>query len=217
MVTPRGWLPRRRHLLSLALGLGLAAPACADAAPPPLPAPPIVDVAAWGGSAPSDAAALPTHRIRHITLHHQGEIFQPDGDVAAYLRRLQSWSRLSKRWVDIPYHYVVAPDGRIYAARAETLPGDTNTDYQPQGHALVMLLGNFEEQQPGVAQLRATAELMAWLASKHGLSVAEIASHRDYSEQTVCPGRHLYAYLNSGWLRAAVAAQLAGETVPAPY
>lgn len=190
-----------RRALHTALLLALAG--CAAVRPP---APPIVTVEAWGGT-PATAPA-PMHRIRKITLHHQGETWKEGADVQAYLRRLQQWSRLTRRWADIPYHYVIAPDGRIHAARPLDQAGDTNTEYDPRGHALVMLVGNFEEQQPTAAQLDAAVALTAWLAREHGLGLDDIASHKDYSAQTVCPGRHLYAHLSSGWFRAQVAKRL---------
>lgn len=182
-----------------ALALLLALAGCSHA-------PRIVGVEAWGGSTAAQSAA--PQRISHITLHHQGELWQDGADVQAYLRRLQQWSRQTKHWADIPYHYVIAPDGRIYAARPLAQAGDTNTEYDPRGHALVMLLGNFEEQQPTPAQLGAAVELSAWLAREHGLGPEAIASHKDFSAQTVCPGRNLYAYLQSGWFRAEVAKRL---------
>lgn len=185
-----------------ALALLAALAGCASMRPAPM----IVSVDAWGGSAA--AATAPPQHIERITLHHQGEVWKDGTDVEAYLRRLQQWSRLTKRWADIPYHYVIAPDGRIYAARPLQQAGDTNTEYDPRGHALVMLVGNFEEQQPTPAQLGAAVELTAWLAREHRLGLDAIASHRDYSQQTVCPGRNLYAYLESGWFTAEVAKKL---------
>jgi hypothetical protein len=191
------------RLVALLAALALAG--CAGNAPRPPAAvapPPIIAVDAWGGT-PAVTAA-PPQRITHITLHHQGEIWREGTDPVAYLRRLQQWSRLTKRWADIPYHYVIATDGRIFAARPLAPPGDTNTEYDPQGHALLMLVGNFEEQQPTAEQLDSAVALAAWLAREYGLGTDAIASHKDYSHQTVCPGQHLYAYLASGWFRAEV-------------
>jgi len=198
-------------LLAALLSLLLAG--CASS-PSVLPPPSIVPVTTWGGS-PGAAPGEP-QRISHITLHHQGESWVVGKDPVAYLRRLQQWSRQTKGWADIPYHYVIAPDGQIYAARDLGLAGDTNTEYDPRGHALVMLLGNFEEVEPSREQLVSTAELMAWLAQTHGLSEKSIASHKDHSSQTVCTGRTLYAYLESGWLQGAVAARLDGRAMPPP-
>lgn len=191
-----------------AFALLLTLGGCAGA--PPSPAmPPVVDVAAWGGTTVPTGGA--PQRITHVTLHHQGELWKDGADVAAYLRRLQHWSRATKRWADIPYHYVIAPDGRIYAARPLAQAGDTNTEYDPRGHALVMLLGNFEEQQPTPAQLDAALALTTALAHRHGLGADAVASHKDFSHQTVCPGRHFYdAQLANGRFQAEVARRLAG-------
>ncbi|MBV8033455.1 peptidoglycan recognition family protein [Roseateles sp.] len=185
------------------LALLLALAGCANAPPK---APQIVSVEAWGGSPP--AARDAPQNIHHITIHHQGEIWKEGTDPEAYLRRLQQWSRLTKHWADIPYHYVIGTDGRIYAARPLLQAGDTNTEYDPRGHALIMLVGNFEEQQPTQAQLDAAVELTAWLAREHHLGLDAIASHKDFSKQTVCPGKNLYAYLESGWFKAEVAKKL---------
>src|SRR3954467_7026796 len=98
--------------------------------------PGIVPVAAWGGTA-ADPALARQQRITHITLHHQGEPFKPGTDPQAYLRKLQSWSRSTKHWADIPYHYIIDLDGRIYAGRDIDYAGDTNTEFDPMGHALI--------------------------------------------------------------------------------
>ena len=118
----------------------------------------IVPVANWGGT-PADAAKARQHKISHITLHHQGEPFKPGTDPEAYLRRLQAWSRAEKGWLDIPYHYVIDLDGRIYGARDIAYAGDTNTEYDPSGHALIEVVGNFEEVEPNRQQLDAAVKL----------------------------------------------------------
>ncbi len=197
----------------MTLFLAFAAPlltlSCAHRAeaPPAAPAPAIVSVQAWGGT-PADTSRARMHQIRRITLHHGGTPFTRDRDVAQHLRNLQDWSRREKGWIDIPYHYVIDLDGRIYEARDIRFAGDTNTEYDPVGHALVMVLGNYEEAEPTPAQLAAVADTMAMLAARFGLGVEAIAAHRDYSARTVCPGRHLYRFLQDGSLAAAVRARL---------
>lgn len=164
-----------------------------------------IAVEAWGGLA-SPMPAQP-QAISWITVHHQGELWEPTADVAAYLRRLQTWSRRSKGWVDIPYHFIVAPDGQVYAGRPWALPGDTNTDYDPRGHLLVMLLGNFEIQHPTARQWDATVRLLATLQRRFALQAERIGSHRDHAHHTVCPGAHLSARFPE--LKSAVADLLA--------
>ncbi|MBL8519669.1 MAG: N-acetylmuramoyl-L-alanine amidase [Betaproteobacteria bacterium] len=195
----------------LATAIGLAS--CAQPSPPAIPASrsggalEVVPVSAWGGT-PADAAKGRVHDIRRITLHHGGTTFTRDKDVAQHLRNLQAWSRREKGWIDIPYHFVIDLDGRVYEARDIRLAGDTNTEYDPAGHALVMVLGNYEEIEPTPTQLAAVADTMAMLARRYRLGVDTIGSHRDHSKQTVCPGKHLYRYLQDGRLVAAVKGRL---------
>ncbi|MET0856037.1 MAG: peptidoglycan recognition family protein [Telluria sp.] len=170
----------------------------------------IVPVAQWGGT-PADAALARKQEITHITLHHQGEPFPVGKDPVKYLQNLQTWSRATKKWLDIPYHYVIDLDGRIYEARKIEFAGDTNTEYDPKGHALIEVVGNFEEVQPNQKQLDAVVDLMALLAAKHKVSIDGIAGHKDYTTGTVCPGVNLYRYLQDGYFRQKVALRLARE------
>ena len=170
----------------------------------------IVPVGAWGGT-PADAARARRQTITHITLHHQGEPYKAGTDPRQYLRNLQTWSRNTKHWLDIPYHYIIDLDGNIYEGRKIDFAGDTNTEYDPTGHALIEVVGNFEEVEPNQQQLDAVVRLMAMLAHKYDVPLDHIASHRDFSTQTVCPGANLYRYVQDGYFRHKVALRLAQE------
>lgn len=168
----------------------------------------IVPVSAWGGTL-ADPAKARRHTITSITLHHQGETFAPGKDPVQYLRNLQSWSRASKQWLDIPYHYVIDLQGRTYAARDIAFAGDTNTSYDPTGHALIEVVGNFEEVEPNQQQLDAVVDMMALLVVRHRVSIDTIRGHKDHA-QSLCPGTNLYRYLENGYFRHKVALRLAG-------
>ncbi len=154
----------------------------------------------WGGAPAIDSLAK-KHSITHITLHHQGESFPKGKDPIQYLRNLQKWSRTAKNWIDIPYHYVIDLDGKIYEGRNINYAGDTNTEYDPTGHVLIEVVGNFEEVEPNEQQLRAAVQTMAWLAKKYSVPVDSIRAHKDYSTKTVCPGKNLYQYIENGWIK----------------
>jgi N-acetylmuramoyl-L-alanine amidase len=201
----------KTRLAQALLSLGvLLPPAVALAAQPPADVErQIVSVDQWGGT-PADPALARKQEITHITLHHQGEPFPQGKDPVQYLRNLQTWSRTTKHWLDIPYHYIIDLDGRIYEGRRIDYAGDTNTEYDPKGHALIEVVGNFEEVEPNQKQLDAVADLMALLAAKYKVSIDAIHGHKDYSAQTVCPGAKLYRYLQDGYFRQKVALRLAG-------
>jgi hypothetical protein len=199
----------KNHVARALFSLGvLLAPAAALAAQPLAEVESrIVSVAQWGGT-PADPALARKQAITHITLHHQGEPFPQGKDPVAYLRNLQTWSRATKHWLDIPYHYIIDLDGRIYEGRKLEYAGDTNTEYDPKGHALIEVVGNFEEVEPNQKQLDAVVDLMALLAVKYKVPVERIAGHKDHSAQTVCPGKNLYRYLQNGYFRDQVALRL---------
>jgi hypothetical protein len=169
--------------------------------------PAVVPVADWGGT-PADPGKARRHTITHITLHHQGEPYKAGTDPRQYLRNLQTWSRNTKGWLDIPYHYIIDLEGRTYAGRDIAYAGDTNTEYDPSGHALIEVVGNFEEVEPNQQQLDAVVAVMTMLAKKYRVPAANIASHRDHSDKTVCPGANLYRYVQSGYFKEQVALRL---------
>ena len=162
----------------------------------------MVTRADWGWVPLTDT--IPTHEIKYITIHHGGEDFPEDKDVIKYLIGLQSWSRSDKNWIDNPYHYMIDLQGKIYEARPIEYPGDTNTDYDVRGHALICVMGNYENQILSETQFEQLALLTATLADKYGVANDLIKSHKDYTE-TLCPGKDLYRYLEDGSLIKRVA------------
>ena len=162
----------------------------------------IVTRADWGWVALTDS--IPIHEIKYITIHHGGEDFPEDKDVIKYLIGLQSWSRSDKNWIDNPYHYMIDLQGNLYEARPIEYPGDTNTDYDVTGHALICVMGNYEHQILSKPQFEKLAMLTAHLADEYAVSAEDIKSHKDYTE-TLCPGKDIYRYLEDGSLLQRVA------------
>ena len=149
------------------------------------------------------------HRITHVTLHHTGsaEPLKPEDDPREKLRGLQSWGARDRNWWDVPYHYLIDLDGRIYEGRDWRYMGETNTTYDPEGHFLISVIGNYERQEATPAQVEAIANLMAWAVSRFDVPVDRIGGHYNYA-QTGCPGKQLRRYLEDGTLRQMVLARL---------
>lgn len=139
------------------------------------------------------------HTIQHITIHHTASLQKEKITIEKKMQNLQSFSQRESRlasgknkpaWPDVPYHYYIAVDGRIAEGRDIRYAGDTNTDYDPTGHALIVLEGNFEEEQPSGKQLTSLLELVAWLSANYEIAVSKIKGHNDYAA-TACPGANL--------------------------
>jgi hypothetical protein len=150
------------------------------------------------------------HRITHVTLHHTGssEPLRPDDDPAEKLRGLQSWGARDRNWWDVPYHYLIDLEGRVYEGRDWHFMGETNTTYDPSGHFLISVIGNYGKQEATPAQLDAIADLMAWAIAEFDLPLDRIGGHYDYAG-TNCPGTHLRKYLEDGTFRRMVEQRLA--------
>ncbi|MGH7638738.1 MAG: peptidoglycan recognition protein family protein [Gemmatimonadaceae bacterium] len=146
------------------------------------------------------------HRITHVTLHHTGsaEPLRPDEDPAAKLRGLQSWGANARNWWDVPYHFLIDLQGRVYEGRDWRYMGETNTTYDPSGHFLISVIGNYGRQESTPAQIQAIADLMAWAIDRFDLPLDRIGGHYNYAE-TSCPGQHLRKYLEDGTFRRMVA------------
>ncbi len=115
-------------------------------------------------------------------------------------------------WGDVAYHYIIGLSGAVYAARSTAFRGDTRTDYDPDGHFLVVLEGNFEEIHPSASQLERLPAVLAWAAEEYGIGTHTISGHRDHAS-TLCPGRNLYGIVRDGTLRSQVEAIIAGGGV----
>ncbi len=154
--------------------------------------PPFVHARAeWGATPPTRPMRL--HDIDRVTVHHTGPP-RWDGQPAtdAYLRAIQAFHTGPERgWPDIAYHLLIDLDGGVWAGRPPRFAGDTATAYDPAGHALVAVLGDYEAQTPTAAQARALSDTVRWLLEAHALNPAALGGHRDYAA-TLCPGRTLY-------------------------
>ncbi|HEX6251919.1 MAG TPA: peptidoglycan recognition family protein [Gemmatimonadaceae bacterium] len=155
----------------------------------------------WGAQPP--VLPMRPHTPVRLTIHHTGVVQNPQRSLADKLRALQQFSqrddsladgRRKPAWADVPYHYYVAVDGSVGEARDSRYAGDSNTPYDPAGHLLVVVEGNFERDTLSAAQRRTIERLVPVLARRFGIPGDSLASHRDYAS-TSCPGANLYAEL----------------------
>lgn len=191
-------------------------------------APPIVTGAQWG----SKPQPIPDSRKQvpvWITIHHAGELWTHGEDPVQFVRKMQVWGqnrpKLEKPprdtyWPDLPYHYLIAPDGRIFAGRPVQYEPESNTKYPLNGNICVEMMGDFNVQRPSVQQLRSCVQLTAWLSSKYHIDLNHVRTHQDAAQgQTDCPGKDFYRYITDGEFKKWVTETLNGKPahiVPGP-
>lgn len=148
------------------------------------------------------ARAYTQHVPLKITVHHEGgKVLTTTDDAKQRLKNVQTWTMgPDRKWTDIPYHLLIAPDGTVYEGRNPLTVGETNTEYDPTGHLLICFLGNYNEQKLDEKLLKVLTNLLADQCIKYGISPKEISTHRDHSKQTACPGEDIYAYFKNGYI-----------------
>jgi hypothetical protein len=176
-----------------------------------VPKPQMVAPAEWG-SEPKPIGDEHKHTPKYITIHHGGTKWKTGKDPAKFVKAVQQYGQREKNWPDLPYHFMIAPDGRIFECRPLQYEPQSNTKYDLQGHIGVELMGNFEVERPSDAQLKSTAALVAWLCQDLKIDPSEIAGHKDRAkDQTVCPGKDFARYLTDGQFVGWVKDTLAGK------
>ncbi len=144
------------------------------------------------------------HHIHRITLHHQGVRHTSAQNTAERLKKMQQYHQSETvGFNDIAYHFIIDPNGGVYEGRPFNAVGETQTDYDPTGHLLICLLGDFDEQTPTKPAIEALTKLSTWAVQAFDTDVETIQGHRDHTEGT-CPGSNLYRLIQEGTLKARV-------------
>lgn len=170
---------------------------------------PTLNIVPRSGWNANEARPYKQHVPVRITIHHEGSKFDITGNAPQHIKNVQVWGMGKDRnWTDIPYHFIIAPDGAIYEGRNAYTVGETATEYDPSGHLLIMLMGNFEVQEVPQAQLEALTRMVAYACKKYKIPQETIASHKDHSSQTSCPGKNLYQFLQNGYIKNKVSGLL---------
>jgi len=151
----------------------------------------------WGAKEVGPGAK--EHQIVRITIHHTGVKSNANRSLEEKLRGLQAFSQRKDKlsngkdkpaWPDVPYHYYISIDGRIGEGRPWNLVGDTNTEYDPTGHLLIVVEGEFGIEDPTAKQMDSLREMLDWATEKFHVAPDLVQSHRDYAK-TDCPGQSL--------------------------
>jgi hypothetical protein len=145
-------------LLLLAGWLCAATPAIAqNPAVHPVPKPDKIVTREQWGSTPDPIPDTRKHTPKYITIHHAGVLWTNSVDPAQFVRNMQAWGKKRPQlekpprdtyWPDLPYHFLVAPDGKIYEGRPVEYEPESNTEYSLAGNIGVEMMGDFNRQRP---------------------------------------------------------------------
>lgn len=155
----------------------------------------------WGAKAP--VLPMQSHKLTRLTLHHTATKQLPDRSLTDKMKALQKFSqeesklgdgRTKQPWADVPYHLYVDVHGEVAEGRDINYAGDSNTAYDPAGHLLIVVEGNFEEEEITPQQMKTLVVLVPALAKKYSIPADSLGAHKDFAS-TLCPGSKLYAQM----------------------
>lgn len=142
--------------------------------------------------------------VKLLAVHHSALVIKDDPRPAVErVRALYKYHAVTNGWGDVGYNFLIDEEGRVYEGR---LGGK----YVVGGHAYcnnvgtlgIVMMGNFEIEQPSDAQAKALQRLLASLAKDYNIDVTKsvqfhgkkfdspIVRHRDLLS-TLCPGYYL--------------------------
>ena len=184
---------------------------------------------AWGADERlRDGSPRYNRTIQQVHVHHTVNSNKYDrSDVAGLIRGMYRYHTQSLGWSDIGYNFLVDRFGRTWVGRAggarRAVRGAHTLGFNSTSTG-VAVIGNYETAWPWKKVRTAIVQLAAWKLDKydrdpggtvrvysHGsdrfpagrtVRLPTIDGHRDTNE-TACPGRHLYAKLPNIRRRAA--------------
>jgi|GEM_PF-1318353 len=157
-----------------------------------VPLPTLVKRSAWGALPPKDDYT--TQEPNVLTVHHSSIPNQAAYAGAATIQGIQESHMTERGWIDIGYHFLIGPDGKLYEGRPEKALG---SHAPPNKNKIgICVIGDFNNGKDTVtaAQRRVLVGLLSHLAGKYQIPTSSILGHKD-TQDTDCPGDTLYADL----------------------
>jgi len=136
-----------------------------------------------------------------ITVHHSGDVKDAGMDPLEWLRLIdhQHMEGLNKKepWACIGYHFVIAPDGRIFEGRPIQFQGaHAGYDEVNRLNIGVCLIGDFDKMRVPAAQRAGLMLALDQLCLDYGISRGNVFGHQHW-KITDCPGRYLMALVDA--------------------
>ena len=135
-------------------------------------------------------------KIDYIIIHHTATDRDRTTFEAIDNNHKNRWNGKTKSQLGYycGYTYLIEGNGKVWQAR-----NDIEEGAHTRGHNRrtigIGLTGNFEVEDPSIAQLNALEELLGNKMVQYGIKKDKIKCHSDIS-LTLCPGHHLIKWLS---------------------
>ena len=153
--------------------------------------------AMWGAQPPIMSRMQPMGQITRITVHHEGtakgDNTMDQAAVARKLQLIQAEHIKRMKAADIGYHVIIDRAGRVWQGRELKYQGAHAVSNNPNNVG-VMLMGNFDIQQPTAQQMASLERTLRSLMRTYNIHSSQIYGHCDLCK-TACPGQSMRTQL----------------------
>jgi hypothetical protein len=157
----------------------------------------VMSRAAWTSATPRWNQSKPMNGVTRMTVHHDALNAAGMSGQSAAAQRLESIRRghiaRGQEWVDIGYHYIIDPDGRVWEGRPVSIEG-AHVAATNDHNLGIMCMGNFDQHRPTGAQLQTLEAFLREKMRTYNIGPARVYTHRELKD-TACPGKHLQAHM----------------------
>lgn len=146
----------------------------------------------WTSEVPRFSRLTPMAYIDRLTIHHSGMDVVAETKSEDIVGRLGGILKehLDRNYGDVGYHFLVDYTGGVWQGRALRYEG-AHVSGQNESNVGILMVGNFEKQDPSEAQRTAMVRLVAGVRDLFGIKQHRVYGHRDLGS-SVCPGGRLY-------------------------
>lgn len=158
---------------------------------------PLMRRSKWTDSKPKTWLLREAGVFGRLTIHHTGLVINKHTIKNAVINDLQNIlaGHIKKQYADIAYHFVIDYVGHVWEGRSLAYEGAHVAD-QNEHNIGVMLMGNFDKQDPSVLQLSALTRLSGLLCREYSIERHRIYGHSDLGASS-CPGKTLYPHVKN--------------------
>lgn len=146
----------------------------------------------WTDTKPQTTIMKEATGYDRLTIHHTGDTIKSLADENsvrfALLNILNDHN--NRNFGDVGYHFVIAPDGKVWQTRSMAYEG-AHVSGQNSNNLGVMILGNFESNQPTDGQISTMILMANAMCERFSIKKHRLFGHRDIGH-SICPGRNLY-------------------------
>jgi len=149
----------------------------------------------WTDATPKTWILREAENYDRLTFHHEGNAtnFSIMKNAVAHDLSGILAGHMERHYGDIGYHFIVDYAGRVWEGRSLAYEG-AHVSGQNEGNIGVVLLGNFQEQEPSTDQLTSMKQIACLLQERYGIKKYRLYGHCDLG-RSVCPGMNLYPYV----------------------